>query len=96
MDKLVVELGKLGDPLLLSVVQLLWLLEVLKVQVIGVDNCLVGVSVEVMSPFSKSFHDREEFSVIDLILSFCQVESLGEESYGVSLSVRVVLGENRS
>ena len=64
---------------MLSITQLLWFLEVLEVQVIGVNDCLVGVSMKVVSPFSKGSHNHKQFLIVHLVLSFCQIERLREE-----------------
>ena len=48
-------------------------------------------SVEVVLPTLQGMDDGKEFSVIDVIVSFCQGERLGEVGTGVPFAVRVSL-----
>ena len=76
MDELIIKLREFGDPSALSVVQLLRLLEVLKIQMVRVNDRLVGVSMKIVSPFPKSSHYSEELSIIDFISSFRWIKGL--------------------
>ena len=68
-------------------VQGLGLSEVGEVFVVGKDLDREGRAVEVMSPGFKGADDGEEFAIIDIIVSFCLRERLGEVGAGVPIPV---------
>jgi hypothetical protein len=80
----------------LSVVEFLGFSEVQKVQVIGVNQSLVGGAVEIVPPLLKGSDDPQEFSVVDLVSSFRWVESFGKETDRVAPSGGVHLRKYRS
>ncbi len=65
----------------------LWVTPVLKVVMVCEDDNWVGVSDEEVPPIFEASDDGQEFSVIDIIVSFGRVECLGVVSYR-SLSSR--------
>jgi hypothetical protein len=83
MDEFIVELVEFGDPSLSAVIESLWFSEVKKIQVVGVDEGLVGGTVNVMFPFPRGANDSEEFSIIDFVAVFRASEGLGKEADGV-------------
>jgi hypothetical protein len=54
---------------------------------VGVDVYWVSGSVKVVSPFPESSNDPQHFSVVNLVVLFCWVEGLGEETDWVSATV---------
>lgn len=54
--------------------------EVFQVLVIGVDNCLMIVSFEIVSPLFEGCNNRKSF-VMNLIVHFGTVELLAVEGY---------------
>ncbi len=59
----------------------LWVSPVLEVVVVRKDDYRVGASHEEVSPVFEASDDGQEFSVIDVIVSFGGVERLGVVSY---------------
>ena len=70
--------------------------EVGKVFVVGKDLDGERGAVEVVSKGFERVDDCEEFAIVDVIVSFCLGERLGEVGAGVPVSVRVGLEENPS
>lgn len=68
--------SKLSDPARLSVVQLLQFSEILEVLVVCPGFDINGHSHEVVPPFGQCKHDHKQFLVIDLVIPFCDSESL--------------------
>src|SRR5580704_8332779 len=71
---------ELREPTSLSSVEFLRLFEISKVLMIGPDLKGMCCAHEVMTPFGKGNHDREHFSIIDLIIALGRSQSLGEIS----------------
>src|SRR6267154_1542262 len=65
--------------------------EVKEVLMVGKDNDRVWVPFEVMAPSLQGSDDGKEFSIIDLIVSFCGVKGLGEVSTRVVGSILISL-----
>jgi len=65
----------------------LGLSEVGEVFVVGKDLDWERRAVEVVSPGFKGTDDGEEFAVIDIIVSFCLREQLGEVRAGVPIPI---------
>jgi hypothetical protein len=62
--------------------------------VIGEYNDRVRVSFKVMPPCFQGTDDSEEFSIIDLVVSFCRVEGLQKISARVICSIFISLEQN--
>ena len=60
---------------------------VLKVFVIDTYLDLVDSSFEIVTLFFKDMNDSKEFTIIDIIVAFSQVETFGVEGAGVPLSI---------
>ena len=65
--------------------------EVGKVFVVGEDLYRERGSVEVVLPGLQGTDDGKEFLVIDVVVSFCWGEQLGEVGTGVPLAIQVRL-----
>ena len=65
--------------------------EVRQVFVIGEDLDGKGGTVEVMSPGFEGMDDGQEFSVVNIIVSFCWGEGLREVGTGMPFAIRVSL-----
>ena len=96
MDHLQVEISKVNKPAGLSMVEGLGGAEVSEVFVVGEDLYREWGSVEVVSPGFQGSNDSKEFSVIDVIVSFCWGEQLGQVGAGVPLTIRVGLKEDHT
>ena len=70
MDNFQIKICKVKQSLCLTTVKALGLAEVHQVFVVSKDLNREGGSVKVMSPGFQSTDDCEEFSVIDIIVSF--------------------------
>ena len=68
--------------------------EVGKVLVVGEDLDGKWGSVEVVSPGFQGSDDGKEFPIIDVIVSFCWREQLGEIGARVPIAVRISLQED--
>jgi hypothetical protein len=80
--------------LALAIIEFLGFSEIEEVKVIGVDLDLMWGSVEIVSPLVQGSNAAKEFSIIDLVSSFCRVEGLRQETDGVSFSRGIHLGKN--
>ena len=76
--------------------QLLSSTEIEQVLVIGENDNRVRVPFEVVSPCLESTDDGKEFSIVDLVVSFCRVERLGKVGAWVVVSIFISLEENCS
>ena len=65
-------------PAGLSAREALWFLEVCQVFVVCQDGYWVVCAREVLSPFRKGMYDREEFTIIDVIIPFSGSEHFRE------------------
>ena len=65
-----------------------------EILVISVDGDNVRSGQKDMSPSSKSMDDREEFPVVDIVISFCLIKGTGHTSDGSKSALIVFLREN--
>src|SRR6267154_311183 len=70
--------------------------KVKEVFMVSEDNDRVWVPFEVMAPSFQGSDNGKEFSIIDLIVSFCGVKGLGEVSTGMIRSVFISLKKDCS
>lgn len=70
VDKREVELLQFRVPTSLAMVEVLGCAEEGEVLVIRPNLDRVRGSKEVQAPFTKRFHDRKEFLVVDIVISF--------------------------
>ena len=61
----------------------MWLLKIGQVLVVSDHHYRVTSSLEIVFPFNKSMDHSKEFSVKDVIVSFCSRKGFGEEGTGV-------------
>ena len=71
VDHFQVEIGEVNEPTGLPLVKVLGGTEVCEIFVIGEDLDWERRSVEVVSPRFQGADDGKEFSVIDVVVSFC-------------------------
>ena len=71
-----VEVGKVDEPMCLLAVKRLRLAKVSEVFVISEDLHREGRAVKIMAPGFQGTDDREEFTVIDVVISFSRGERL--------------------
>ena len=76
MDHFEIEVGEVDEPVRLLVIEQLGLAEVGEVLVIHKDLYWEGGAMEVVAPRFQGADDREEFSVIDVVVSFGRRERL--------------------
>ena len=76
MDHLEVKVGKVDEPSCLLAIERLGLMEVSEVLVVCENLYRERRAVEVVTPGFQGMDDREEFSVIDVIVSFSRRERL--------------------
>ena len=65
--------------------------EVGQVLMIGNDSNRVRSTLDVLPPFREGKDDCEEFSIVDVVVSFSREEGTGEIGAGVKVSVRIAL-----
>ena len=94
MDDLEIKICKVEQPSCLATVEILCLTEVCQVLMIREDLYGEGGSVEIVSPGFQGADDREELSVIDVIVSFCWNKRLREIGAGMPIAVGVSLEED--
>ena len=61
---------------------------------VSVDSDDMGGGQKDMSPGVKSVNNCKEFSVMDIVISFCLVEGMGYTSNGLELPPVIFLGED--
>ena len=76
MDHLEVKVGEVDEPLCLSAIEQLGLAEVGKVFVVCENLYRERRAVEVVTPGFQGADDREEFLIIDVVVSFSRRERL--------------------
>ena len=96
MDHFQVEVGQVNKPAGLSMIESLGGAEIGEVFVVGEDLYGEQGSMEVVSPGFQGPDDGKEFSVINVIVSFCWRGQLGEVGAGVLIAIRVGLKEDRA
>ena len=74
MDDSQIEICKIKQPSCLATIEVLCLMEVCQILVVHEDLDGEGGSMEIVSPGFQDADDCEEFSVIDIIVSFCRDE----------------------
>ena len=94
MDDLQIEICKVKQPSCLATIKVLRLMEVCQVLVIHEDLDGEGGSMEIVSLGYQSMDDCEEFSVVDVIVSFHRNEQLREVGTGMPVVIRVGLEED--
>ena len=94
MDDFKIKVSKVEQPPHLATVEVLCLTEVRQVLVICEDLDEEWGSMEVMSPGLQGMDDGEELPVVDVIVSFCWDEQLGEVGAWVPVAVQVSLEED--
>ena len=94
MDDFEIKISKFEQPPCLSMVEVLCLTEIRQVLVICKDLYGERGAVEVVSPGLQGADDGEEFSVIDVVVSFRGDERLREIGTGVPVSICVGLKED--
>ena len=82
------------SPAGLPIRQLGRVVEDFEILMIGENFKLMRTTFEVMSPFTKSLDDGEEFLIINVVVPFSFNERLGHEGDGVPETIRTMLGEN--
>ena len=87
MDHLQIEVREIQEPTSLSAIQGLGLSEVGEVFVVSKDLDWERGAVKVVSPGFERADDGKEFAVIDVIVSFCLRERLGEVGTRVPVSI---------
>ena len=76
MDHLEVKVSKVNEPSCLLAIERLGLAKVGEVLVIRKNLYWEGRAMEVVAPGFQGADDREEFSVIDVVVSFSRRERL--------------------
>ena len=94
MDDFQIEFCKVEQPACLATVEVLCLMEICQVLVIREDLDGEERSIEIMSPGFQGVDDRKEFLVIDVIISFCGDEQLGQIGTGMPITIGVGLEED--
>ena len=81
-------------PSSLTTGQALWLFEVGEVFMVGDNRDWVGSAGKILAPIHQRMYDREELSVVDVVVSFGGGEGLREIGTGVEIAVGVFLHEH--
>ena len=91
MDHLEIKVSEVNQPPHLAAVEHLGLAEIREVLVISEDLNWKGGAMEVVSPRLQGMDDSEEFAVVDVIISFCRGERLGEVGAWVPVPIGIGL-----
>ena len=91
VDHFQVEVSKVNEPTGLSLVEVLGEMEVGEVCMVGEDLDREKGSMKVVLPGFQGMNNTKEFSVVDVVVSFCRGERLGEVGAGVPVAVQVGL-----
>ena len=94
MDDFKVEVSKVEKPPCLTVVEVLWLMEVCQILVVCKDLDGERGTMEIVSPGFQSVDDCKELSVIDVVVLFCRDKQLGEVGTGMPIAIGVCLEED--
>jgi hypothetical protein len=70
--------------------QFLGSVEIEKILMISEDDNGVGIYFQIVVPFCKSVNYSKQFTIKDLIITFCRVQGLGKIATGVVLAVSSV------
>ena len=87
MDDFKVKISEIKQPLCLVMVEVLGLMEVCQVLVVCEDLYQKGGAVEVMPSRLQGVDDGKKFSVVDVVVLFCQDEQLREVGTGVPVTI---------
>ena len=87
MDHFQIKVSEVDEPVGLSTIEGLGEIEVGEIFMVSEDLYRERGSVEVVSPRLQGTDDGKEFSVIDVIVTFCRGERLEEVGVGVPLAV---------
>ena len=91
MGKTEVEIRQVKEPTGLSTVKPLGRAEEGQVLMIGKDLDREWGTVEVMAPCFERAKNSEEFAIVDIIVSFCGGEQLGEIRARMPVSISIGL-----
>ena len=91
VDHFQIKVSKVDEPAGLSTIEGLGGTEVGEVFMVSEDLYRERGSVEVVSPGFQGMNDTKEFSVVDVVVSFCRGERLGEVGTGVPFTIQVSL-----
>ena len=91
MGKTKVEIRQVKEPTGLSTVKALGRAEEGQILMIGKDLDGEWGAVEVVAPRFESTNNSEEFAIIDIIVSFCGRERLGEIGARMPVSINIGL-----
>ena len=94
VDHFEVKISKVDKPTRLATVKRLGLTEIGQVLVVGKDLYGKGGTMEIVAPRFQGANDGEEFTVIDIIVSFGGGEGLGEIGTRVPVTVGISLEED--
>ena len=94
MDDFEVKISKVEQPLCLTMIEVLCLMEVCQVLVICKDLDGEREAMEIMSSGLQGTDNCKEFSVVDIVVSFCRNEQLREVGAGVPIPIGVGLEED--
>ena len=96
MDHFQVKVSEINEPASLSMIEVLGGTEVGEILVVCKDLYGKWGPMEVVSPGFQGTDDGEEFSVIDVVVSFRRRERLGEIGAGMPVTVGISLEEDGS
>ena len=91
MGEAEVEICKVKEPTGLAAVKALWGAEEGQVFMVGKDLNRKRGAMKIMTPCFESANDSEEFAIINIIVSFCRGERLGEVGARMPVSVSIGL-----
>ena len=63
---------------------------------VGDDGDRMGGSLDILFPFFQCKDHSEEFTIIDVVVSFGRNKCLGEKGTRVGITIKIVLKENSS
>ena len=91
MDHFEIEVSEVNQPPCLATVECLGLPEIGKIFVIREDLHRKGGTMKVMLPQLQGADDREKFVIVDVVVTFCRGERLGEVGVGMPVSIGISL-----
>ena len=94
MDHFQIKVSKVNEPSGLATVEGLGRMEVCEILMVCEDLYRERGPVEVVSPRLQGTDDSKDFSIVDVIVSFCQGERLGDVGAGVPFTIQVSLEED--
>ena len=96
MDEMQVEVREIKEPSSLMTVQALGGTEEGKVFMIGENLDREGRTMEVMTPSFEGTNNCEKFTIINIIVAFCQRKRLRQIGARVPFSIGICLEENHA